>query len=79
MPVAHVSSSESSVGAGSPRIVSVISRLRRVAGSMRTNAPALLDRERLHVRDRRALRVLGVVEQSARGGDGDRVIRRTEA
>jgi NAD(P) transhydrogenase subunit alpha len=33
---AVVSSSESSVGAGSPRRVSVISRLRRVAGSMRT-------------------------------------------
>ena len=39
MPVAHSSSSENSVGAGSPRSVSVSSRLRRVAPSMRRVSP----------------------------------------
>ena len=40
MPVAHSSRSEKSVGAGSPRKVSVSSRLRRVAASRRTYSPA---------------------------------------
>ena len=40
MPVAHSSSSENRVGAGSPRNVSVSSRLRRVAASSLTYSPA---------------------------------------
>ena len=44
MLLAHVSSSESSVGAGSPRRVWVISRLRRVAASICTKSSALWTR-----------------------------------
>src|SRR6266850_1354235 len=40
MPVAHSSSRENRVGAGSPRSVSVSSRLRRVAASSLTYSPA---------------------------------------
>ena len=46
MPVAQSSSSENSVGAGSPRSVSVSSRLRRVAASRRTYSPARSARDR---------------------------------
>ena len=40
MLVAQVSSKDASVGEGSPRMVSVSSRLRRVAASMRISSPA---------------------------------------
>ena len=74
MPVAHSSSSEKSVGAGSPRSVSVISRLRRVAASRRTYSPARSARDRGDVRERLALRLAGVVEQRAAGADRERQV-----
>ena len=66
MPVAQSSSSEKSVGAGSPRSVSVSSRLRRVAASMRRYSPARSARDRGDVRERLALRLAARIRAARR-------------
>ena len=72
MPVAQGSSRENSVGAGSPRRVSVISRLRRVAASSRTILAGAFRAYRCDVGERLPLRAARVVEQGAAGGKGER-------
>ena len=70
--VAHASSSDSSVGAGSPLSVAVISRLRRVAGSSARYSPGRSTASVAHVRERGLLRRARVATQRAGGAKRER-------
>ena len=79
MPVAHSSRSEKSVGAGSPRKVSVSSRLRRVAASRRTYSPARSAVTAVTCASACPLRLAGVFEERTAGADRERQVLAAEA
>jgi hypothetical protein len=79
MLVAQVSSSESRVGAGSPRRVSEISRLRRVAASRRRKAAFVFDSQLRDMGQRLQLRGLGIAVERAGGGQRQFLVMDAEA
>ena len=66
-------------GASSPRSVCVSSRLRCVAGGRSSSSLARSHRQRAHVRQRLALRVLGIAQQRGGGGLRGAQVLRVEA
>ncbi len=79
MPVAQPSSSDSSVGAVSPRSVCVISRLRSVVERQIDQVARAFDLEFHHVHIGAALRALGVRQQRGGGGVRQRAVVGTVA